>query len=237
MDKRFRLRYPWLRFADGGGSGGDGGNNGGGGAGQVFSAEYVKDLRNEAADYRTKLRAAEQARDEAVNKLKSIDDGTNALLGRARELLKLDAKADLSAVTQKLSEVVGSSDAVMKRAQEALRKAAFVSAATKANVIDIDAAYKLADLGSVAVDMETSNVYPVDKDGKQLMKDGKPVGLESVIETLVKDKPYLAGKVQTANVGGASNPGGGQGGDQDWSKAKREDFASELAKFGLRPGG
>lgn len=225
-------------FADGGQSGaGSGGNHGGGSHGETFTAEYVKDLRNEAADYRTKLRAAEQARDEAVNKLKTTEDGTNALLGRARELLKLDAKVDLHAVTQKLTEVVGSSDAVTKKAQEALRKAAFVAAATKANVIDIDAAYKLADLTSVTVDMETSEVYPVDKDGKRVTKDGKPVGLESIIDALVQSKPYLAGKAQTANVGGASNPGGGQGGDQDWSKVKREDFAAELAKYGLRPGG
>jgi hypothetical protein len=85
--------------------------------------------------------------------------------------------------------------------------------------------------------METSNVYPVDKDRKQLMKDGKQVGLESLVEALVQSKPYLVGKTQPANVGGASNPGGDQGGDVDFTKAKREDFAAALAKYGLRPGG
>ncbi len=210
MDK-LRLRYPWLRFVDGGGTGGGAGGDGGGhgSGGQVFSAEYVRDLRQEAAEYRTKLREAEKTRDDALGKLKTIEDGTSALLGRARELLKLDAKADLSAVTQKLAEVVGSTDAVTKKAQEALRKAAFVAAATRANVIDVDAAYKLADLGSVAVDLETSSVYPVDQVGKQLVKDGKPVGLESIVEALIQAKPYLAGKAAPANVGSGSNPGPG----------------------------
>ena len=67
-------------FAEGGGEGGDGGgqNNPPSGGGQTFTAEYVRDLRNEAADYRTKLREAEKQRDE-LDPAKALEDGTNAL--------------------------------------------------------------------------------------------------------------------------------------------------------------
>ena len=175
---------------------------------ETFSREYVQDLRNESAEYRTKLRAAETARDEALSKHKTLEDGTNALLGKARELLKLDAKADLSAVSQKLLDTLTASDSLTKRAQEALLKAAFIAAAGKANLIDSDAAWKLANLKDVKVDLESMSVYPVDKDGKQLAKDGKPVtGVDDIITALVKDKPYLAGKAGNTHVGGGSNPG------------------------------
>ena len=175
---------------------------------ETFSREYVQDLRNEAAEYRTKLRAAETARDEALSKHKTAEEGFTALLGRTREVLKLDAKADAATVTQKLFEALTGSDSLTKRAQEALLKAAFLSAAGKANLIDSDAAFKLANLKDVKVDLESMSVYPMDKDGKQVTKDGKPVtGVDDIITTLVKDKPYLAGKAGGTSVGGGSNPG------------------------------
>lgn len=213
-------------FAEGGGEGGDGGgqNNPPSGGGQTFTAEYVRDLRNEAADYRTKLREAEKQRDELQTRLKALEDGTNALLTRAREALKLDANADLNAVTQKLVEAVTAADGMGKKAQEALMKAAFAAAATKANVIDVDAAYKLADLGSVKADLESMSVYPVDKDGKPLTKDGKPVtGLDDVVTALLTAKPYL--KAQggvggtSGQIGGGTNPPGAGGAEVNpWKK-------------------
>jgi len=112
----------------------------------------------------------------------------------------------------------------MKKAQEALMKAAFAAAATKANVIDVDAAYKLADLGSVKADLESMSVYPVDKDGKPLTKDGKPVtGLDDVVTALLTAKPYL--KAQggvggtSGQIGGGTNPPGAGGAEVNpWKK-------------------
>ncbi|RJX18512.1 MAG: hypothetical protein C4570_06435 [Ammonifex sp.] len=190
----------------GGGQGGGGGNP----PAQTFTAEYVRDLRQEAAEYRSKLRDAEKDRDTAKTELQALKTGTDALLERARQVLKLDANADLKAVTAKIEELAKNADGIIGKAQEALRKAVFVAAATKSNLIDIEAAYKLADLTGVNVDMESMNVFPVDKDGKQLVKDGKPVsGLDHIVEALVKEKPYLAGKTGSGGVGSSSNPGAG----------------------------
>lgn len=148
---------------DGGGSGGSGQTPPSRGQ-ETFSADYVRDLRNESAEYRTKLRAAETARETAEVKLKALSEGSDALLAKAREVLGLDAQSDLTAVTAKLVETVGASDNLTQKAQEALRRAAFLAAAAKANVIDVDAAYKLADLKSVKTDLESMSVYSVDKE-------------------------------------------------------------------------
>lgn len=206
------MRNGWLTrlntFAPDDGAGGGGGGGPSSNPHETFSREYVQDLRNESAEYRTKLRAAEAARDEALGKHKSLEETTNAVLSRARELLKLDTKADHATVTQKLAERLAASDSLTGRAQEALLKAAFIAGAGKANLIDSDAAFKLANLKDVKVDLESMSVYPVDKDGKQVTKDGKPVtGLDDIIAALVKEKPYLAGKAGSTSVGGSSNPG------------------------------
>ncbi len=208
-------------FADGDGAGGN--PPPAGNPAQTFTADYVRDLRNESAEYRTKLRATETERDTLQTRLKALEDGSNALLERAREALKLDAQADFAAVTTKLVEVAGASEGMAKKAEDVLLKAAFLASAAKANVVDPDAAFVLADLASVKTDLESMSVFPVDKDGKQLTKDGKPVtGLDDVVTTLLEAKPYLKGQGaggSTGQVGGGTNPPGAGGGDiNPWRK-------------------
>lgn len=211
------LDAPWRRFAllnDPNNPGG-GGTSGGG-----YSAEYVRDLRDEAANWRTKLRAAEEENakfkeqlDDANAKVKEIEEQRNTFLAEVCGILGLDAKSDAKAVIGKVKDISAGIDAVTGKAQEALRKAAFMAAATKHGIDPkvAEDAYKLADLSKVKADLESLSVYPVGDDGKQLAgKDGKPViGLDGIVEALVKEKPYLAGRPGSTSVGSASNPGPG----------------------------
>ena len=214
-------------FADGGG---DPPPKGGGG----YSAEYVQDLRNENASWRTKLRDAEGENDklktqlgEANKKATDLEGQNKTFLESVCSILGLDAsKVKPEDVTAKIKEATSSSNVTVEKAQEALRKSAFIAAAVKQGIRKeaLEDAYKLADFSSVKVDLESTSVFQVDKDGKQIMKDNNPVaGLDSLVETLAKDKPYLMGKA--GGVGSSSNPGtGGQGTDDP------EGFGAELGK-------
>ena len=181
-----------------------------------YSAEYVQELRNESASWRTKLREAEKDRDDFKAKLDGANKKTSDLEGQSKSLfegvcsaLGLDAtKTDQAAITAKIKEAMSSSNITVEKAQEALRKAAFIAAAVKQGIRKeaLDDAYKLADFSSVKVDLVSMSVFQVDKDGKQLMKDNNPVtGLDSLVDGLAKEKSYLLGK--PSSVGSSSNPG------------------------------
>jgi len=60
------------------------------------------------------------------------------------------------------------------------------------------------------------SVFPVDAEGKQLTQDDKPVtGLDSLVETMVKEKSWLLGASgASGQVGSGTNrPGAAGGGD------------------------
>ena len=203
-------------FADGGGDGrGDPPRRGGG-----YSAEYVQDLRDEAARWRTKLRDAEKDRDNykaqldtANQKVTDLEGQNKTFLESVCKVLELDTtKTKPEEIPAKIKEATSQSNVTVEKAQEALRKAAFMASAVKQGVRKeaLEDAYKLADFSSVKVDLESMNVYPVDKDGKQVVdKDNKPVtGLDSLVDGMVKEKSWLLGKSGTG-VGSSSNPGGG----------------------------
>lgn len=111
-------------------SGGEGGGGGGGGTqtgGQpiqktepeVFSREYVKELRHESASYRTKAQEAERKAQEADERAKKAAE---------------DAQASTKAAEEK--------------ANERIIRAELKAAAIKAGMVDLDG-LKLADLSSV----------------------------------------------------------------------------------------
>jgi hypothetical protein len=209
-------------FDGGGGSGGGGGAGGGG-----FSAAYVQELRDEAASWRKKLRTAEEDNEklntqltEANKKATDLEGQNKAFLESVCGVLQLDAtKAKPEDITAKIKEATLSSNVTVEKAQEALRKASFMASAVKAGVRKeaLEDAYKLADFTNVKVDLESMSVFPVDKDGKQLTQDDKPVtGLDSLVETMVKEKAWLLGKSGgTSGIGGSSNPGSDQPGGDD----------------------
>jgi len=187
---------------------------GGGG----YSAEYVQELRNENASWRTKLRATEEENTklktqltEANQKVTDLEGQNKTFLESVCKVLGLDAdKTKPEDVAAKIKEATSSSNVTAEKAQEALRKSAFMASAVKQGIRKeaLEDAYKLADFSAVKVDFETMSVFPVDKDGKQLTEDDKPVtGLDALVEGMVKEKPYLLGK--SGGVGSPSNPGGG----------------------------
>jgi hypothetical protein len=200
-----------------------------------YSAEYVQDLRNENASWRTKLRAAEEENaklktqlDAANKKITDLEGQNKTFLESVCSVLGLDAsKTKPEDIPAKIKEALGSRNITVEKAQEALRKSAFIAAAVKQGVRKeaLEDAYKLADFSNVKVDLETMSVFQVDKDGKQVVgKDNNPVtGLDSLVENLVKEKSYLLGK--SGNIGGSSNPGGG-----GQPPGEPEGFGTQLGK-------
>lgn len=160
-------------FADSGGGGGSPSvpRSGGG-----YSAEYVQDLRNENASWRTKLRAAEEENsklktqlDAANQKAIDLEGQQKTFLENVCKVLGLDAsKIKPEDVPDKIKEATSSNNAIVEKAQEALRKSAFIAAAVKQGIRKeaLEDAYKLADFTNVKADLETMSVFLVDKDGK-----------------------------------------------------------------------
>lgn len=131
---------------------------------QVFDAEYVKQLRTEAANYRTKLAALEA-------KAKAEDD------------------AKLSETEQLKKKLVDMETLHTKDAQERLERTTRYEvelAASKLNIVDPEAAYKLLDQSAL-----------------EYSEDGTPKNIEAALKALVASKPYLVGVVSS---GSAANP-------------------------------
>lgn len=212
-----------------GGGGSDVPPAGGGGGG--FSAAYVQELRDEAASWRKKLRAVEEESEklttqlnEANKKAADLEGQSKTLLESVCKVLQLDAskikpEEATETITAKIKEATSSSNITVEKAQEALRKAAFMASAIKAGVRKeaLEDAYKLADFSGIKVDLESMTVFPVNADGKQLTQDDKPVtGLDSLVETMVKEKSWLLGAGSgsgSGQVGGGTNPPGAGGGE------------------------
>ncbi len=187
-----------------------------------YSAEYVQDLRNENASWRTKLRASEETVEKLQAQITAAEQKTTDLEGQQQKflegickVLELDVtKTKIEELADKVKEAVSKSSLSSEKAQEALMKSSFIAAAVKAGVRKeaLEDAYKLADFSNTKVDFENMSVFQVDKDGKQLVDDDKnPIpGLDSLVTGMVKDKPWLLGK--PSGVGSPSNPGAGNTG-------------------------
>ena len=130
---------------------------------KTFSEEYVKTLREENA----RRRLAEKTVKEE--------------LARARDALGVqdDASADLAEACERLRT---QSETDRRLATEALIRAEFATIASDLELVDADAAFRLADTSAVRVDPETRKVE----------------GLREVIESLVREKPYLVGRATRA---------------------------------------
>lgn len=81
-----------------------------------------------------------------------------------------------------------------KRAQERAVRADVVIAATKLNIVDPDAAYRLLDAGAIEFD-----------------DAGDPKNIAALLTDLVKAKPYLIAQTATASSGNPMNPSRGNG--------------------------
>lgn len=86
-------------------------------------------------------------------------------------------------------------EAIRTQAQQERIRNEFIKVATSANIAYIDDALALADLSAVTID-----------------EDGKVVGVDDVVNSLVENKPFLVAKKQPQAIGTATN--GGQQSDK-----------------------
>lgn len=224
--KKFDLQL----FAESGAGGGSGSGGGSGG----FSLAYVQELRDEAAGWRTKLREVEKENAELKKTTEKVEKQVTGLEDQIKTFqanvctaLSLDPeKSKPEDVFAKIKDLTSGSDSTVEKAQDALKKAAFMASAVKKGIRKeaLEDAYKLADFSNVRVDLETMEVYPVDKDGKQLIDEDKnPItNLDSLAESMAKEKSWLMGKV---GVGSPSSPG--PGGSEE---GEPESFGARLGK-------
>jgi len=150
--------------------------------GKTFDEAYVKKLRDEAANYRTKAKDLE-------SKLK---DTSNEAMTKVLKALGLEPDPDKNYEKQ-LNDAKTEAEKAKSEAQEWLLKAEVKANAVELGVIDPDAAYTLMDKSKVKVG-----------------DDGSIEGVKDVLEALIKDKPYLKGQARPGSSG-ADNMGGDGG--------------------------
>jgi hypothetical protein len=119
---------------------------------KVFDEAYVQTLRSESADYRTKLRAAEE-------KLTKLENAQLSETERAKK-----EATDAQTKAQQLE----------KDLKDSRVRAEIAVQAPGLKIVDADAAHKLLDGGAIQFDDQ-----------------GKPTNVKTLLEVLVKDKPFL----------------------------------------------
>ena len=147
---------------------------------KTFDETYVKELRTEAAKYRTKAKELEQ----------QLQTLPGEITAKVLAALGLEPDPDKNFEKQ-LAEAQAKAQEAEKRANERLVRAEVISLATDMGLVDADAALALMDRAGVAV-----------KD------DGTVEGAKEALEALVAAKPWLK-KEQKTTVGGGTNPPGG----------------------------
>lgn len=126
---------------------------------------------------------------------------------KAYQAAKDKEKSDLQREQEAKAAAEAKATQAEERAKQAYIKASFVAHAATANLVDVEDAFRLADLSSVTV-----------KD------DGTVEGVKEVVEALVKAKPYLVKAGTGATLPGGGNPprgGGGETGAQDKARASQ----------------
>lgn len=181
--KRFSLLNDVGVGTAGGGTTGESVNNppgdGGDGGGKTFDETYVKQLRSEAAQYRTKAKELEQ-------KLQTMPQEITAKILQA---LGLEPDPNKNFEKQ-LEDARAKAREAEQRANERLILAEVKALAAEMGLVDADAALALMDRSKIAV-----------KD------DGTVEGAKEALEALVAAKPWLK-KTAGQTVGGGTNPPG-----------------------------
>lgn len=195
--------------------------------GKVFTAEYVQALRDEAAGYRTRVRALEAAVRGALGLAEGADlpQDLNAALAGLKTAAQQAAEADLTTA-------------------KSLYAQGLFAAAGAGKLVDTAAAYALvAQAGySVEVDLKSKTLVVKDAEGKQLAdKDGKALtgkaAMAALVDKLIERYPFLKGQSAAGpgQVGGTAPAGGGSG-ELD-PKTWAQQFAEERAKARGNTGG
>lgn len=150
---------------------------------KVFDAEYVKELRNEAAKYRTERNDVQKSFEEFQTKLQSYEE-------RIKEFEKEKMTAE---ERQKLEfkEAVSKSQDL-----ENLLKTTRLEAAVAKNVVK----FELADVDATLKLMDDSKV--------QYSDDGRVTNIDDVLTATLEQYPFLKGSAKKVAVDpGATNPG------------------------------
>lgn len=228
MIKRFRNSFfgglgipQYVRFDGGGGaggSGGSGGSSGDGGAGgnggqggdgkdkQPFAVfpDEVSFMSRVSRDAKQKLEADAKA---------AGFDSVDALLAAAKKAKEADeaAKTEQQRLADAKAAAEKAAAAEKTRADNIAIRAEARLIAKDLGFIDVDDAYKLADLSGAKVDAE-----------------GNVTGVKEVLEKLAKDKPHLIKAADGKPAGSSGSAGGGQRGGG--SGKTPEEIAKELAE-------
>ena len=142
-------------------------------------------------------------------------------LARVRDAVGLedDGSVDLTEAVEKMR---ARSEADRELAREALIDAEFAKLAGDLDFVDVDAARRLADMSAVRVDLESRSCE----------------GLREVLETLVREKPYLCGRTARAGSPGGGTPRStGKQDDDSLSGRIRKQFQKRLPSGMAVPGG
>ena len=142
-------------------------------------------------------------------------------LARAREALGIegDGSVDLAEAAGKLR---ARSEADRDAAREAVIDAEFTRLSGELALVDVDAARRLADMSTVRVDLESRKVE----------------GLREVLETLLREKPYLCGRAARAGSPGGGTPRStGKQDDDSLGGRIRKQFQKRLPSGMAVPGG
>lgn len=149
---------------------------------KTYDEAYVKQLRAEAAKYRTKHKELEK-----TSKTQQSDFQLSVL-----KALGLNPDPNKNYESQ-ISELNTKVQEAEKRANEKLVKAEIKSLSATLGIVDPDAAYQL-----------------IDKSGLKVEDSGDVKGVKEALEALLKAKPYLK-KTGITTIGGGTNPAGAGG--------------------------
>jgi ribosomal protein L15 len=172
--------------------GGDGGNPGGGAAGGGSTSG--------ASGAAPTLEQLQAQIAELTGKFGTTTKERDTLAAKLKEIE--DAQlSEADKLKKAADEAAGKVTAAETRLRETLTRLEIERGARKLNIVDEDAAFRLLDASAI-----------------QYGDDGAPKNVQTLLEALVKAKPYLAGVEGGASGGGSSNPGRGRSGG-DLTKA------------------
>lgn len=162
-------------------------------------AKRIERERKKFADYdEIKAKADEYAAELEAKRQAELTETE-----RAQELAK-QFEEEKNALTAQL-------EALRKQSEQERICNEFTKVASSANIEYIDDAIALADLSAVSID-----------------EDGKVVGMDDVVKTLVENKPFLVAKKQKQPIGTATN--GGSGGQSEKTAEQLLADAAEKAR-------
>ena len=144
----------------------------------------------------------------------------NDELARVRTALGIGSEGSADAVMS-AEKLRAQSEADRELAREALVRAEFAKASTELGLVDADAAWRLADTSAVKVDLRSRKVE----------------GLREALDALVREKPFLAGRVARAGSPGGGTPRSAATADDDSLAGRiRRQFERRLPRGAATPG-